>query len=348
MPRLRSAPRIALATAWIGLAAVLGGCGWIGTPADVAATRAATERTAPIATGQKYVMATHSFNVFIGPPRQRAANETRERPRFGPGDLGPLAALASERGKAGHQALAVQMIGGSTPMQHWNQGDGDDARNIAKVALRQGGVDVFTLSPNARMPEEGIDRFGDLMIETNPEGRILVQSSWSAWDGNGLTPSVGGTTRPSFSNEDHDKADVATLDGWIAALHARDGYLERLRAQVSGIDARAGRPMAYVVPSATAVYELRKRIALGKVPGIARQSEIFVDGMGHPRAPLGHLVTYVWFAAMYRESPLGLQALVDASDPTSAAREELMQRIAWNAVVGEPMSGVRGERLPLE
>jgi hypothetical protein len=51
---------------------------------------------------------------------------------------------------------------------------------------------------------------------------------------------------------------------------------------------------------------------------------------------------------MYRESPIGLQALVDVSDPTSAPREALLQKLAWNAVVSEPMSGVRGERLPLE
>ncbi len=338
--------RIALASAWLGLA--LAGCSSIGgATADVAAAASGVERTQAIASGQKYVMATHSFNVFIGPPRARAENQP-QRPSFGPGNLGPLAALAAERGKAGHEALAVQMIGGSTPMQHWSQGDGDDSRNIAKVALRKGGVDVLTLSPNARIPEEGIDRFGDLMIATNPDGRILVQCSWSAWDGNGVTPSVGGTGRPNFSNEDHDKADAATLGDWIERLDARDGYLERLRTQLSGINARAGRPMAYVVPSATAVYELRKRIAQGTVPGLARQSEIFVDGMGHPRAPLGHLVTYVWFAAMYRESPLGLLALVDPSDPSSAAREELMQRIAWNAVIAEPMSGVRGEPLPLE
>ena len=340
--------RMSLAAAWIGLGLGLAGCGALGGASvpDVAAG-AASERTQPIALGQKYVMATHSFNVFIGPPRQRAANQP-PRPSFGPGNLGPLAALAAERGKAGHEALAVQMIGGSTPMQHWSQGDGDDTQNIAKVALRKGGVDVFTLSPNARMPEEGIDRFGDLMIETNPAGRILVQSSWSAWDGNGLTPSVGGSGRPSFSNEDHDRADVATIDGWITRLEAKDGYLERLRTQLAGIDARAGRSMAYVVPSATAVYELRKQIAQGKVPGIARQAEIFIDGMGHPRAPLGHLVTYVWFAAMYRESPIGLQALVDASDPSSAAREKLMQQIAWNAVIAEPMSGVRGEPVAID
>jgi hypothetical protein len=106
--------------------------------------------------------------------------------------------------------------------------------------------------------------------------------------------------------------------------------------------------MAYVVPSAIAVYELRKQIVRGKVPGIAQQSEIFSDDIGHPRVPLAHLVSYVWYAAMYRESPIGLQALVDVSDPTSAPREALLQKLAWNAVVSEPMSGVRGERLPLD
>jgi hypothetical protein len=56
--------------------------------------------------------------------------------------------------------------------------------------------------------------------------------------------------------------------------------------------------------------------ALGRVPGIAKQSEIF-HGMGHPNPALAHLMTYVWFAAMYRESPVGLQALVDPNDPAS-------------------------------
>ena len=50
---------------------------------------------------------------------------------------------------------------------------------------------------------------------------------------------------------------------------------------------------------------------------------------------------------MYRESPVGLEALVDSSDPTSAERELLLQKIAWNAVVGEPMSGVIGSTLDL-
>jgi hypothetical protein len=31
---------------------------------------------------------------------------------------------------------------------------------------------------------------------------------------------------------------------------------------------------------------------------------------------------------------------VKADDPNSAAREKILQQIAWNAVIGEPKSGV--------
>jgi len=290
----------------------------------------------PIEQGQKFVMATHSFNVFIGPGRSAD-------PADGPAS-GPLALLAAERGKTGHQALAVQMIGGSTPMQHWNQGNGEDAENIAKVALRLGGVDVFTMSPNAIMPEPAIDLFGDLVIETNPDARIMVQNSWSAWDGNGSTVAVEGSRerppRPDFTNEDHDNADIATIDGWLAALEAPGGYLERMRLQLQGINARAGHTVTYVVPSATAVYELRKAVIEGRVAGIEKQSDLFRDGLGHVTEPGINLVTYVWFAAMYKESPVGLTALVNPQDPTSGQREQLLQQIAWDAVLAEPMSGV--------
>lgn len=285
----------------------------------------------PIQDGQRYVMATHSFNVFIGPTRNREGDFTAP---------GPLAALAEERSKAGHEALAVQMIGGSTPMQHWDQGGGDDSANIAKVALRQGGVDVLTMSPNALMPEPGIDLFADLLMETNPDARLLVQNSWAAWDGHGTTASVGGTGRPDFANEDHNNADPETINGWLASLESDDGYLARMRAQLTAVNERAGRQMAYVVPSSVAIYELRKAIIDGDVPGLELQSDIFRDGMGHVAIPGINLVTYVWYAVMYRESPVGLQALIHPSDPESAERERMLQEIAWAAVLAEPMSGV--------
>ena len=289
--------------------------------------------------GQKYVMATHSFNVFIGPRTNRQTGETSP---------GPLAALAEEAGKAGHANLAVQMIGGSTPMQHWNQGNGDDSQNIAKVVLHKGGVDVFTMSPNSIMPEDGIDLFGDLLIQTNPQSRLMVQNSWSAWDGYGSTASVGGSGGNGFVDADRDNATLDTIDAWLETLQGEDEYLDRLRGQLTGINHRANRAMASVVPSSIAVYNLRKQIIKGNVAGINRQSEVFRDPIGHGAQPVMNVVTYTWFAAMYRQSPVGLQALVDRSDPSSAERELLLQKIAWNAVVGEPMSGVSGSTVPLD
>jgi len=293
---------------------------------------------APIEEGQAYVMATHSFNVFIGDRMNRRTGEMT---------TGLLQPLAAEAGKAGHENLAVQMIGGSTPMQHWNQGDGDDSANIAKVALRKGGVDVFTMSPNAVMPEPGIDLFGDLMIETNPEGRIMVQASWSAWDGYGSTSSVGGSGGNGFENADRDNATLEVIDGWLKSLEEEEGYMQRLRAQLEGINSRAGHTMTSVVPSVVSVYNLRKEIIKGNVPGVETQSEVFRDPIGHGGQPVMNVVAYTWYAAMYRESPVGLTALIDETDESSAARELLLQKIAWNAVVSEPMSGVTGEPVSL-
>ncbi|MGD8280945.1 MAG: hypothetical protein PVF90_08550 [Gemmatimonadota bacterium] len=281
----------------------------------------------PIDEGQAYFMATHSFSVFIA-PNQRT------------GEPGPLDKLAAEAQLEGHHNIGVQMIGGSTPMQHWNQGDGDDSKNLAKVALRNGGVDVFTISPNSTMPEQGIDLFGDLMIATNPDGRILVQNSWKAWDGHGTTPSVGGNGGGDFTNADRDDVTDAEIQGWIESLHAPDGYLARMRNQLRDLNDRAGTAMAYVVPAADAVYRLRQEVLRGRIPGIEKQSELFRDPIGHPTTPVANLVTYVWFTVMYRQPASGLTALVDPNDPTSAERERLLQQIAWEAAANEPMSGI--------
>lgn len=296
-----------------------------------------------IAEGQKYVMATHSFSVFIGPNTWRSTVDASNA------DAGPLARLAAERNKRGHEAVAVQMIGGSTPMQHWTQGDGNDAANIAKAALRNGGIDVLTLSPNRTIPEQGIDLFGNFVIETNPNARILAQNSWMAWDGKGSTlrSAEADPDRASFSNDDRNQVDIATIDNWLTELEAKGGYLEALRGQLAGIDKRAGKEITYVVPSAAAMYTLRKEVIKGNVPGIKQQSELFTDDLGHVTQPGINLVTYVWYATMYRENPMGLKSLVNPEDPTSAERELLLQKLAWNAVVAEPKSGVAGQAVDL-
>jgi hypothetical protein len=346
------------------------GCAGMGESSSASVSDAQTK---PITRGQKIVMATHSFNVFISTDPDRAA-PTRTQAVVPGGAAAPtpaagapaqrqdpcnaasratagaptgtplLTKLSNEAGLTGQEFLAVQMIGGSTPMQHWDQCGGDESKNIAKAALIAGGdkVDVFTMSPNAKMPEPGIDNFGDFVIAHNKNARMMVQSSWSAYDGHGSTPSVGGTGGGDFKNADRDNEKLETVKGWLATEKSPEGYLPKLRAQLEGIDKRAGHQITYVVPSSTAVYTLRSAVIEGKVPGLTKQSEMHRDPIGHPTTPTAHLVAYVWYSAMYRKSPVGLQALVDKADATSAKREKMLQQIAWNAVVGEPKSGVKG------
>lgn len=318
--------------------------------------------TKPIDQGQRLFIAGHSFNVFI---------------------CSPLEALAKEAGIAGHTTYGVQFIGNSTPLQHWNQAT--DETNIAKRALRTGELDVFTMSPNATMPEEAIDKFADLAQQTNPDIRILIQQSWAAWDGNapnlgslrpqGAAPGQGPRPAPAaapeptklpagcpppraprtpaagapsqtppaspqggFQNADRDDATAAQIDQGRANYQ---GYMDRMRAQLRGINERHGREMAFIVPAAEAVSRLRLQVIAGKVPGISKQSELFADAMGHAGPAVNDLVSYVWFATLYRRSPVGLQALDKENSATSSARHQLLQEIAWQSVLDEPMSGVK-------
>ncbi|HET6327778.1 MAG TPA: hypothetical protein VFG04_24050 [Planctomycetaceae bacterium] len=279
--------------------------------------------TTQVSQGQKIVTATHSFNVYVLQERDSAPGTS------------PLARLAKEAGIEGQRKLALQMIGNSTVAQHWARGGGD---NIVKKTLRGGGVDVLTLAPHRQMPEPAIDQFADLACQYNPNIRILAQVSWSAWD---ATTTNG--TKPDgsrFRNEDHDTMTREDLNGRVSA--AAENYTLRLRKQLAGINERYGRSIGYVVPVSQGVIQLRLAVLDGKVPGAAKQSDLFGDAMGHPsrkNSSLANLAEYIWFATMYGKSPVGLKTFVKEGDADSAKVQRLLQEIALDVVTREPMSG---------
>ncbi len=257
------------------------------------------------ASGERLFICGHSFHVFIAEP---------------------LEALAKEAGYTEHKTLGVHFLGNSRPIRHWNI---PAEQNPTKQALGNGDVDVLTLAPHREVPDEGIDRFADLAFEKNPKVRVLLQSSWSPFDGK---PEAG------FQLEDRDKVTVADLKrmGMI-----REVYLGVLRAQARAINERHGRPFVSIVPVGNAIAGLRAEIIAGNVPGIARQSELFKDVNGHGTPPLKHLAVYCWFAAVYGRSPVGLVSLDTRGDDTSRRLHRKLQEIAWDAVNREPLNGLR-------
>ena len=83
--------------------------------------------------------------------------------------------------------------------------------------------------------------------------------------------------------------------------------------------------------------KLRGLIIDGKYPGVAKQSELFTDPIGHGGAHIQNLASYCNFAAIYRTSPegLNLQGLTDEQNA-------ILQKIAWETVSAYPYAGVVG------
>lgn len=271
------------------------------SPASAAETQPAS---AAVSRGQRVFVCGHSFHVFIAHP---------------------LELLARESGRRDHQNLGVFFIGGSYPIQHW---EAPDEKNPAKIALSTGQVNVLTLACNRTVPDAGIDRFADLAFAKNPAGRVMVQFSWFPKDNREEQSAV----------TDFDKRSVEDLESLEKQV---DEYLVKQRAQVKAINERHGREHAFIVPISPALTRLRKEILAGKVPGLTKQSQLFRDPGGHAAKPLENLVTFCWFAAVYRESPEGLTALDNPGDDASKTLNRVLQKLAWEAMLAEPMSGVK-------
>lgn len=255
--------------------------------------------------GLRVLTAGHSFHVWM------------------PALLGEIAASAKI---TGHRQVALSSIGGSRVIQHW---DLADDKNRIKPALIAAEADVLTLSP-IYLPDEGIEKFVKLGLQHNPRLRITVQEFWLPFDDQALW-----ATKAKGVVIDRDTKKIPEL----RAAHA--SYFQAMDEHVRALNADAGRSAVVVVPVGQAVLALREKIVEGKAPGVARQSDLFTDPIGHPRDPVKVLSAYCHFAVLYGRSPVGLPApKALAKLPEGEKLNRLLQELAWNAVTQHPLSGV--------
>jgi hypothetical protein len=234
---------------------------------------------------------------------------------------GRVASMVKAADLKEYQLAGTQGIGGSRVIQHWEKDGGD---NQARKVLEKGEVDVFTMAPHLKIPDEGIDHFVELGLKHNPKMRFLVQESWVPFDF--LEKRV-----KDNSERDADKLDVDKL----RADHAK--WRGEMETQVKALNKKIGRDAVFIVPAGDAVVKLRALVAEGKAPGITKQSELFSDAIGHGKLPIVILVSYCNYACITGRSPVGLQI----KEPSiSAELHDLLQRIAWDTVSAYPMSGV--------
>ena len=235
--------------------------------------------------------------------------------------------VALKAGLANHQIAGLSSIGGSTALQHWQV---PDAQNKAKQALREGKVDVLTLSCMTH-PDEGIRDFAKLGTEHNPKFRVTLQELWLPEDHFPFDPKH----RIRKTVEEFDQATMEEL------RKAHRPYFKEMEGYVTALNAELGRQAVFIVPDAQATMALRERIIAGTAPGLAKQSDLFRDAWGHPKPPLMALSVYCHYAVIYRRSPVGLPMPKVLEGHGDEKLNLLLQELAWQAVTEHPLSGVR-------
>ncbi len=287
---------------------------------------------------RRFLAATAGFSIFAAASRNAKAAPAAPLPAglrvftcghsFHVWAAQMIADVAKSAGIAGHQIAGVSSIGGSRVSQHW---DVADEKNLAKKLLTEGKVDVLTLSP-IWLPDEGIEKFAKLAFEHNPDIRITVQEYWLPNDE--YHPVYPLDTRKFV---DHNATDLAEL------RKANASYEHDIEQHVRDINQRLGKDALVVVPVGAASIALREQIVRGKVPGLKVQWRLFTDMWGHPAPPLKVLAAYCHYAVIYRRSPVGLPMppeLESNKEFAAPALNRLLQELAWDAIIHNPMSGV--------
>ena len=135
---------------------------------------------------------------------------------------------------------------------------------------------------------------------------------------------------------DRDAKTMAQLRGEHAP------YFKSMDEHVRELNTKYGKEAVFVVPAGQAVLALREKVIKGEVPGVAKQSDLFSDPIGHPRSQIKVLAAYCHFAVIYRRSPVGLPVPSELSKlPDAEKLNRLLQELAWEAVTQHPLSGVK-------
>ncbi len=108
----------------------------------------------------------------------------------------------------------------------------------------------------------------------------------------------------------------------------------------------------FIVPTADAMTQAAKLCVDGKLPGVesvhsvvgGKPRAIWRDQTGHLGPGFDRLEGYVFYATLYGQSPEHIKTPINFSDDVGYPGDDLdkiFRRIAWEAVVNHPLSGVK-------
>jgi hypothetical protein len=128
---------------------------------------------------------------------------------------------------------------------------------------------------------------------------------------------------------------------WEESMAAMLLYNEDLQAKVVETYKEGKRPR--VLPSCLAMGWIKNMIDEGRLPGAEKDSfyPLLFSDQVHPNVKGGYLVDLTWYAAFYRESPVG--KILPTGTGLTAEQAEVLQHLAWNVVKNYPDCGLYEE-----
>jgi hypothetical protein len=143
---------------------------------------------------------------------------------------------------------------------------------------------------------------------------------------------ITGPERRVRTNDERENTDLDAL----AASTAE--WRSRLEAQADELNKQHGRRAVFIVPVGDAVVKLRRLVAAGEFPSVAKQADLYRDPIGHGLGHIQALTAYCNFAAIYRRSPEGLPL---QEEGVTDEQHQILQRIAWETVSTYSHAGVK-------
>ena len=234
-----------------------------------------------------------------------------------------------------NQTIGIQRMGFSRTLQFWDQ---PEAQSQAKQALKSGKIDDFVMSP-MDMPDKGVAEFVKLGILNNPNMRFFVQNNWAGFNNDGQKARQSMQLMMSGKLKKWDQ----TTEEDLKTLNTESE--KAFEAQAKQINEQFGHQVLFIIPTSQANATLRAMIIRHGFPGLDKQSDLFLDQIGHPKPPLVALNAYLHFATIFGRSPVGLPMPTILKRANNPKRDDnfnkALQELAWKTVINYPFSGVK-------
>jgi hypothetical protein len=163
--------------------------------------------------------------------------------------------------------------------------------------------------------------------------RFIMQLSWGGGD----------IDNQDFPEGAFDIVDKEKTPAQLQGLNVRNMKAGEAQAVELNEKYGKGKKIVAVVPAAQAMVAIRTMIANKEWPGLTKQGELFVDA-AHPSAPMEVLNSYLHFAVLYGQSPVGLPMPAMLTNAKRQAWDEKFNRslqdLAWETVTKYPPSFV--------